>query len=209
MRFVITRTQASLLCVGVAILTFCTPYRASAQIFSDWQNHLEASGGYNHTTGDFGLNGFNVGTGYWLNRRISLNFEYDWTGKTSTLGLLSLTSIGHTAIKNRFQDWLIGPRIFFPKYEIKHHGFNPFVELRLGGSHLSEKISQVNVPSVSASGNSFAWTLGGGADYQFSSQWFGRADLAFLRTHFADSGQSRLRLVLGVGYTFRPRASSK
>lgn len=205
MKFAITLTKTSLLCVGLAILTLCTPNRAYAQ---DLDN-LEVSGGYNHVTGDFGLNGFNLSSGYWLNRRISVNFDYDWAANTSTLGVLSLTSIGHTAIKNRFQDWLIGPRVFFPTHAINKYKFDPFIEFKLGASHLSERISAAALPSVSAAGTSFAWALGGGADYQFTSQWFGRVNLDFYRTHFADAGQSRLRFVLGVGYTFGPRPSER
>jgi opacity protein-like surface antigen len=206
MKCAITLTRALLLGVGVAILTLCTPYRTFAQSLVD---NLEVSGGYNHTSGDFGLNGFNLGTGLWVNRRVSLNLDYDWTGTNSTLGVLSLTSIGHTAIKNRLQDWLIGPRLFFPAHKISKYKFDPFAEVKLGGAHLSQRIEQTLQPSQSASANSFAWVLGGGADYQFNSQWFGRFDLGYMRTHFADAGQGRLRLVLGVGYTFSPRGSAR
>jgi opacity protein-like surface antigen len=206
MKFAITRMQALLLYVGMASLTFCMPYRAAAQ---DLRDNLEVSGGFAHVTGDAGLNGFNLATGYWFNRHVSLNFDYDWASNTSTLGVLSLTSIGHTAIKSRFQDWLVGPRVFFPSHKIKKYRFDPFAEFMIGGSHLSEKIQQTNFPTQSASDSAFAWALGGGADYQFSSQWFGRINLDLLRTHFADAGQSRLRLILGVGYTFGPRPAEK
>ena len=206
MKFRITLTHASLLWVGVAILTLCNPYCASAQRLVD---NLEVSGGFNHTTGDLGLNGFNLGTGIWVNKRVSLNLDYDWTAKNATLGVLSITSVGHTAVKNRLQDWLVGPRIFFAPHKIEDYHFDPFAEVKIGGSHLSESIVQTNLPSVSASANSFAWILGGGADYQFNSQWFGRADLGYMRTHFADAGQGRWRLILGVGYTFGPRPSAK
>lgn len=206
MKVAITLTQALLLCVGVAILPLCTPDRASAQGLLD---NLEVSGGYNHSTGDFGLNGFNAGAGLWVNRRVSLNFDYDWLSNNSTLGVLSLTSIGHTAIKNRMQDWLLGPRIFFPPHQINRFHFDPFAELKLGGAHLSQRVQQTTLPSVSASANSFTWALGGGADYQFNSQWFGRASLDYMRTHFADAGQGRWRLILGVGYTFSPRPTAK
>ena len=206
MKIATTITRASLVCLGVAILTFCTPNHAYAQSLVD---KLEVSGGYNHTSGDFGLNGFNLGTGLWLNRHVSLNFDYDWTGTNSTLQVLSLTSIGHTAVKNRLQDWLVGPRVFFPTHQIKHVHFDPFAELKIGGAHLSQRIEQTLQPSQSASANSFAWVLGGGADYEFNSQWFGRLDLGYMRTHFADAGQGRFRLVIGVGYTFGPRPGSK
>jgi len=209
MKIAITLTRASLLCVGVAILTFWTPYHASAQGFSNLLDNLEVSGGYNHTTGDFGLNGFNVAGGLWVNRRVSLNLDYDYARTNATLGVLSLTSIGHTAVKNRLQDWLVGPRIFFPTHQINRFHFDPFAELKLGGAHLSQQIQQTTLPSISASANSFSWVLGGGADYQFNSQWFGRVDLGYMRTHFADAGQGRLRLVLGIGYTFGPRPTAR
>src|SRR5215469_5697521 len=176
MKIATTIMRASLVCLGVAILTFCIPNHAYAQSLVD---NLEVSGGYNHTSGDFGLNGFNLGTGLWVNRRVSLNFDYDWTGTNATLGVLSLTSIGHTAIKNRLQDWLVGPRLFFPTHKIKHVHFDPFVELKIDGAHLSQRIEQTLQPSQSASANSFAWVLGGGADYEFNSQWFGRLDLGY------------------------------
>src|SRR5262252_2538131 len=138
MKFAITLTQASLLYLGVAILTFCISERASAQTFSE--NNLEVGGGYTHVTGDSGLNGFNLSTGLWFNRHISLNVDYDWASNTSTLGVLSLTNAGHTAVKNRYQDWMIGPRVFFPPHSIKKYKFDPFLEFKIGGAHLSQKI---------------------------------------------------------------------
>ncbi|HEX6802411.1 MAG TPA: hypothetical protein VF133_01935 [Terriglobales bacterium] len=209
MKFVMTLKQALLLFLGVAIVTFCTPYRASAQDFSNLLDNLELSGGFNHETGDFGLNGFTAAAGVWLGRRAQIDLDYDSAYHTSTLGVLSLTSIGHTAIKNRIQDWLIGPRIFFTPRQVDRYRFSPFAEFKLGGSHLSERIQETSMPSQAASDNAFAWALGGGADYQFNSQWFGRVDLDLLRTHFADAGQSRLRLVLGIGYTFGGRPSTR
>lgn len=208
MKIAITLTKASLLCVGVAILTFCTPY-ASAQGFPNVPDSLEFTGGYAHSTGDFGLNGFNLGAGLWFNRHVSFNFDYDTLYNTSTLSVLSLTSLGHTAIKNHMQNFMFGPRVFFPPRSLKHYHFDPFAEVQLGVSHLSERLQQTNLPSESAAGNSFAWEVGGGADYQFTSQWFARVNLDFFRTHFADQGQSRLRFVIGIGYTLGPRPSAQ
>src|SRR5262249_53874564 len=156
------------------ILTFCTPYHAIAQGLSNFPDNLEVSGGFTHVTGDFGLNGFNAAAGLWFDRHVSVNFDYDSAYHTSTFGVLSLTSIGPTAIRNRVQDWLIGPRIFFPPRNVQKYSFDPFAEFKIGGSHLSEKIQQTSFPSQSASDNGFSWALGGGADYKFSSQWFGR-----------------------------------
>jgi Outer membrane protein beta-barrel domain len=205
MKLVITPTRLSLLSVGIIIFALCRPNYASAQGIVD---NLELNAGYTHITGDLGLNGFTFGGGLWLNRRVSLNLDYDTAYKTSSLDVLSLTSVGSTSIANHLQDWLIGPRIYFPPKSIKKYKFDPYASVKFGGSHLREEVKQ-NGGSISASDNSFAWALGGGGDYQFNSQWFGRVGLDFLRTHFVQSGQSRLRLVIGVGYTFGPRPTVK
>lgn len=60
---------------------------------------------------------------------------------------------------------------------------------------------------MSASDSAFSWMLGGGLEYLLNPHWSGRANLEFLRTHLANEGQSRLRLVLGVTYTFGSRES--
>ena len=51
--------------------------------------------------------------------------------------------------------------------------------------------------------------VGGGADYRLSPHWVARFKLDFLRTHFADTGQSRLRLIFGVAYTFGKRGEKE
>jgi opacity protein-like surface antigen len=195
------------LTVAISVILFAlgVPNSALAQ-FSE--SNLEFSGGYAHLSGDGGTNGLTGGVGLWLNRRVSLNFEYDSAWDTSNLGVFEFTSVGSTAVKSHIQNWMIGPRLFFPPKELKKYKFDPFANFLIGGSHLSQKIQQLNA-SQSASGDSFSWELGGGADYQFNSQWFGRLGLDLLRTHFANEGQSHLRLVLSVGYTFAPRATAK
>ena len=51
--------------------------------------------------------------------------------------------------------------------------------------------------------------VGGGADYRLASHWVGRFKIDFLRTHFADTGQSRVRLGLGIAYTFGERGAKE
>jgi hypothetical protein len=168
-------------------------------------SNLELSGGWVHSTGDNGLDGFNVGASLWFNRRVSIAFDYDHPGDTSTLGNFGLTSAGLITIKSHMQNWLIGPRIFFPTKKIKRFDLDPFGEFQFGGTYLSQKISQVGVGSISASDTAYSWMLGGGADYVLSPHWAARGKLDLLRTHLSDMGQTRLRFVLGVDYTFRRR----
>jgi outer membrane protein OmpA-like peptidoglycan-associated protein len=51
--------------------------------------------------------------------------------------------------------------------------------------------------------------VGGGGDYRLSPHWVFRFKLDFLRTHFADTGQSRLRPTLGIAYTFGKRGEKE
>ena len=169
------------------------------------KRNLELSGGWIHSTGDNGLDGFNLGASLWFNRRVSIAFSYDHAGDTSTLGNFGLTSAGLVTINRHLQNWLIGPRVFFPTKKVKRFDLDPFGEFQFGGTYLSQKISQVGVGSSSASDTAYSWMLGGGADYVLSPHWAARANLDLLRTHLSDMGQTRLRFVLGVAYTFRRR----
>jgi len=72
------------LCVFLALL-FASPLLASAQ-------NLELSGGYAHISGDGGLDGFNIGAGWWLWDSVSVAFDYDSAWDTSHLGTCSPTN---------------------------------------------------------------------------------------------------------------------
>ena len=164
---------------------------------------LEVSGGYAHVTGDFGLDGFDLGAAWWVAPKISLAAEYDGVYDTSRIGTFEFTSVGAIASKSHLQDFLIGPRFYFGERTIhKYSGFVRLAEVQFGVSHLKSTVQEGIQPSITNSGSAFSWMLGGGADYQVSSHWVARANLDLLRTHLNSAGQSRLRLVLGVAYTF-------
>jgi hypothetical protein len=93
------------LCPLLALVAF--PLLASAQVF-------ELNGGYAHISGDGGLDGFNVGAAAWFTPRVSIAFDYDSGWDTSHLGVFELTSTGVIVTKSKLQDYLLGPRIFFP-----------------------------------------------------------------------------------------------
>jgi opacity protein-like surface antigen len=166
---------------------------------------LELHGGWAHVTGDFGTDGFNVGAAWWFTKHITIAGDYESTWDTSSLSSFAFTQIGAIAVKSHLQSALVGPRIFFSTDWTEEHKLNPFGEAQFGASHLYQKITQVNLPTVSASDTAFSWMLGGGAEYLFSPHWSGRANLDFLRTHLANEGQSRLRLILGITYTLGSR----
>jgi len=137
---------------------------------------------------------------------IAADYESSWNA--TNLGIFTFTSIGAIAVHSRLQSFVAGPRIFFATSWTDKHKLDPFGEAQFGVSHLRQTIQQPNVPSVSASGTDFTWLLGGGAEYLLSPRWSVRGNLDFFRTHFASEGQNRLRLVLGVAYTFGQRGAA-
>ena len=167
---------------------------------------LEVNGAWAHVTGDFGTDGFNVGGAWWFTKHITVAADYASTWDTTSLGNFAFTQVGAIAVKSHLQYGLFGPRIFFSTKWTDKHKLNPFGEAEFGVSHLNQTVVQASTNTdLNASDTAFAWMLGGGADYKFSPHFTGRANLDFLRTHFANQGQSRLRLLLGVTYTFGSR----
>jgi hypothetical protein len=171
---------------------------------------FELNGGATHISGNQGLDGFTVGAALWFNHRVSIAADYDGVWDTSQIGQFELTPTGLVVSKSHLQNYLFGPRIFFPgliKTKEKHVAhLVPFGEVQFGISHLNTTLEQASTNvSQSTSDSAFSWMLGGGADYRFSPHWVGRLRLDLLRTHLADAGQSRLRLGAGVAYTFGKR----
>ncbi len=166
---------------------------------------LELSGGYAHVTQNFGTNGFDAGAAWWFTPKITLAANYDGTWNTSQIGVFQITNVGLLVSKTHLQSGLIGPRIFFLSRKVKKYKLSVFGETQYGVSHINSTFQQVPVSSASSSDTAFTWTLGGGADYPFTPHWSARGNVDFMRTHFAAAGQSRLRLVLGIAYTFGSR----
>lgn len=194
------------LCRLLLLLLAC-PVLASPQ-------SLEVGGGYTHISGDGGLDGFNAGVAAWITHRVALGLDYDSAWDTSHLGAFELSQTGLIVSKNHLQNILGGPRISFPgalkSTETYLPRLWPFAEIQIGMSHLNSRLDDPTTnTSQSASDNAFSWMVGGGADYRFSPHWVGRFKLDFLRTHFADSGQSRVRLGIGIAYTFGERGAQE
>ena len=194
------------LCAFLALLL-------AASLLASAQN-LELSGGYAHISGDGGLDGFNVGAAWRMSNRVLLAFDYDSAWDTSQLGVFELTQTGLIVSKSHLQDVLLGPRVSFAGVLKDKKTFVPrlwpFAEAQFGFSHLNSSLEdKATSVTQSASDNGFSWMVGGGADYRAASHWMGRFKVDFLRTHFADDGQSRLRLSLGIAYTFGERGAKE
>jgi hypothetical protein len=172
--------------------------------------NVELSGGWAHISGEGGLDGYNVGVEAWFTKKASMAFDYDRAWDTSHLGAFALTSAGDIVTKSRMQNFLAGPRFFFPgviKSKQKHIALlTPFAEGQFGVSYLRSTLrDRTRNISQFASDNAFSWMIGGGVDYRFAPHWLGRVKADLLRTHLVDSGQSRLRFSLAVVYTWKER----
>ena len=189
--------------VIVLLLTIPISCHLNAQIVKN----VELSGGWAHVTQNNGLDGFNVGASGWFTNRVSVAFDFDNVHDTTSLTQFALqTTGGLITVKSTMQDYLIGPRVFFSKKDVKVlRSLVPFAEFQIGGSHLSSTVSQVGGLSQSASDNAGTWLLGGGGDFLLGSHWAGRLNLGLLRTHLSNQAQSRLRLMFGVAYSFGSR----
>jgi hypothetical protein len=165
---------------------------------------LEMSGGWAHVTGDFGTDGFNVGAAWWFTKRITAAVDYESSWDTTSLSTFAFTQTGPFAVKSHLQSVVVGPRIFFTSKWTDKYKVNPFAEAQFGASHLSQDLQQTT-GTTSASDTAFSWLLGGGAEYLFSPHWSGRTNLDFMRTHLSNEGQSRLRLLVEITYTFGSR----
>lgn len=190
----------------LALVTISLP--SSAQVYKVWKHDVDLMGNWTFMTGNGSLNGFDVGTSYFLQRHVAIGFNYDSGWHNSTVGLFQLLpSTGLTTTKARLQNWLFGPRIFFPGLlkgkKVKGKVLRPFAEIQFGFSDLNTSLSSVQLGSVSASDSGFTWMLGGGLDINFADHWAVRTNIDLLRTHFASMGQSRLRFGLGVAYSFK------
>jgi opacity protein-like surface antigen len=198
------RCQPLCFTLMLSALLFCwlaLPAGASAQ-------GLELAGGWAHITGNNGTDGFNFGAAWNFTQHTQIAADYDTTWDDTIIGTsssLQFTPTGTVISKSHLQNWLFGPRIFFYGGDFHARRFNVFGEAEFGFSHLKSTLQMVGVPGVSTTDNGFSWMLGGGADYAISPHWAARGKLDLLRTHFANAGQSRLRLSIGVAYTFGTR----
>jgi Outer membrane protein beta-barrel domain len=163
---------------------------------------LEVSGGWAHATGDFGLDGFGLGAAWWFSPKVSVAANYDDTYDTSRIGTFEFTTVGAIVSKSHLQNFLVGPRFYFSGQKIKKYKITPFGEAQFGVTHLNSKIKEGLAPTISNSDSAFSWMLGAGADYPLTSHFSARSNLDLLRTHLNAAGQSRLRFVLGIAYTF-------
>ena len=157
---------------------------AAAPALAQEAPKAELFGGYEYLHFDGGGNCHGGGA------NLAYNVK-DWLGGVADLGVCKVTGLPSGVSANAF-NYLFGPRVSYRSYG----SLTPFAQVLFGGERLGAGYSGVG----SASANSFAMTLGGGADYKFTDHVSFRGQVEYLYTHFSGSGQNNARIEAGIVY---------
>lgn len=161
----------------LVFLGFCT-----ASVMAQETQRYELFGGYEYlhlNPGGTGCHGFGTNLAY--------NFN-NWLGGVGDFGVCKETG-GST-----FHDinYMLGPRVSYRSYG----KLTPFAQVLFGGQHAA---------GSNLAFDSFALTLGGGADYRWNEHISFRGQGEYLYTHFASARQNNARIEAGVVYRWGAR----
>jgi opacity protein-like surface antigen len=106
----------------------------------------------------------------------------NWLGGVGDFGVCKVSGASAHAI-----NYLFGPRVSYRG----HGSLTPFAQVLFGGEHDA---------GGGVSFNSFAMTLGGGADYKFTDHVSFRGQVEYLYTHFGGARQNNARIEAGIVY---------
>ncbi|PYT48617.1 MAG: hypothetical protein DMG43_16800 [Acidobacteria bacterium] len=171
----------SLLILGVVILFIAAPAMAQeapkAEVFGGYQYLRLNPGGSNCQGGGGSIAG-------------NLN---DWFGVVGDFGACKVTGLP-SGVSAHAINYLFGPKVAYRSYG----SLTPFAQVLFGGQHFGG--------SGGGTANSFAMTLGGGADYKFTEHVAIRLiQVEYMYTHFAGTRQNNARIEAGVVYRWGGR----
>ncbi|HET8921677.1 MAG TPA: outer membrane beta-barrel protein [Candidatus Acidoferrum sp.] len=161
------------------VLFFATPSLAQET------PKAELFGGYEYLHLNPGGRGCHGGGG---NLAYNLN---NWVGAVGDFGICKETGLPSGLSAHDF-NYLFGPRVSYRELG----KLTPFAQILFGGHHLGTNVG---------SSNSFAFTLGGGADYKFTDHVAFRGQVEYLHTHFGGVGQDNTRVEAGIVYRWGGR----
>jgi opacity protein-like surface antigen len=175
----------NLLILGVLILIVAAPARAQyypkAEVSGDYQFIRLNPGGTNCQGGAGSVAG-------------NLN---SWFGVVGEFGGCKITG-QPSGTSAHALNYLFGPRVTYRSYG----SLAPFAHVLLGGERITASATGLG----SASSNSFAMALGGGADYKLTEHVALRLiQVEYLYTHFGGTRQNNARIEAGVVYRWGGR----
>jgi opacity protein-like surface antigen len=141
----------------------------------------------NGATSRQSFNGWEGGTSYNLYKQFAI--------EGSVSGYYN-GNIDNTGVSGNNYLYLVGPRV--------NLGNVLFAHVLLGGDHLS-----ASALGSSASDNSFAMAIGGGAQIKIAPHWAVRPSFDYVPTFFSSSTQHNIRVGGGIAYLFGQTGSSK
>ena len=146
----------------------------------------ELFGGYEYlhlNPGGIGCHGFGTNLAY--------NFN-NWLGGVGDLGVCKQTGLPAGSPGVHDVNYLFGPRVSYRSYG----KVTPFGQVLFGGLHEA---------GGNAAVDTFAMTLGGGADYRYNEHISFRGQADYLYTHFAGVRQNNARVQVGLVYRWGSR----
>ncbi len=178
--------------LAILLASFAVPCLAQIE-----NPNIDLFGSYSHV-GNYGigLHGWTGAATWHLYRWLGL--EGDLSGDYGRISLgqaaTVLPNVPHS-IGSTIYSFDVGP---VGTYHPEDANYDAFGHLLFGFSH-----TNVNAANAGQGDTSFSWILGGGADYNFTSSWAGRAQLDLLRTDFFSRGQNHGRISIGLVYRLR------
>ena len=125
-------------------------------------------------------------------------YTNNWFGLTADIGGHYTNAFG-VDVSN--YTYLFGPTVAYRRPKI-----TPFGHLLLGGSRVSVDLGLLGPLGASATDNTFAMALGGGADWHLNERFSVRpVQLDYLLTRFGGNTQNNLRYSVGLVLRFGSR----
>jgi peptidoglycan-associated lipoprotein len=190
--------QCKFLVALVLVTTGVSVATAQRRAAAGSARSVDLSIGYNYiganappgSTQHFGIQGGYVSGGLALKEWLSVEGEFTGgrASKISTLG----------------QDLTLMTYMGGVKYSRTGHRFVPFAKVMVGGAHAGDSYFPTATSSTT-SANSFAFTAGGGLDFNLNHRFAIRAiDADYLRTSFPNgSSNEQNQLMLGAGIVIK------
>lgn len=167
-------------------------FSAAAQSGTAFVGYSYTNVDTNGSTDRLSMNGWEAGS--------SVNFNKLIAAEGAIAGAYK-SNVFSSGIDAKVYTYLFGPRVNLGPYAFAH--------VLMGGARFTQSASVGGV-HMSASDNSFAMAIGGGAQVKVARHVAVRTTFDFVPTYFASDTQKNVRIGVGLAYLFgQPRAHQK
>jgi len=169
-------------------------FSASAQSGTVFAGYSYTNVDTNGSTGRLNFNGWEAGASYNLNKLFAAEGIVAGGYKNNAF------NEGGVGVDAKVYTYLFGPRVNLGPYAFAH--------FLVGGAHFTESWTSSAIPaygsgmSTSNSDNSFAMSIGGGAQIKVARHVAVRTTFDFVPTYFSSDTQKNIRIGVGLAYLF-------